>query len=88
MDEWIEIEKINNTKYRNLSKFIEEWTPIVLSYQTVKTVLERAENLQNKYNQALIEGDGVYLRSIKKKNIKIHHAITYEGWEKKENERL
>lgn len=118
LDEWLGIKKhqrysplvevqvvelASDATYRDTAKFIEAWTPVEISHQTVKTILERVGNIQGEYDQALVEGieeaahlpegkkvnffyaeaDGVYVRSIeKKKNIEIHHAITYEGWEK------
>jgi len=118
LDEWLGVEKrqrysplvevkvaelVSDATYRDTANFIEAWTPIEMSHQTVKTVLERVGNIQGEYDQALVddmkeaahlpegkkvdflyaEADGVLVRSTKKnKNIEIHHAITYEGWEK------
>lgn len=118
LDEWLGIKKsqrysplvevkvaelVSDATYRDTAKFISAWTPVEMSHQTVKTVLEKVGAIQGAYDQALVEdmeeaaylpegkkvdffyaeADGVYVRSTeKKKNIEIHHAITYEGWEK------
>lgn len=96
-------ELVSDATYRDTAKFVEAWTPVEISHQTVKTILERVGNIQGEYDHALVEdmeeaaylpegkkvdffyaeADGVYVRSTEKnKNIEIHHAITYEGWEK------
>ena len=118
LDDWLGIKKhqrysplvevqvaelVSDATYRDTAKFIEAWTPVEISHQTVKTILERVGKIQGDYDQALVddmeevaylpegkkvdffyaEADGVYVRSTEKnKNIEIHHAITYEGWEK------
>ena len=118
LDEWLGIQKhqrysplvevqvaelVSDATYRDTAKFVKAWTPVDISHQTVKTILERVGKTQGEYDQKLVEdmeesaylpegkrvdffyaeADGVYVRSTqKKKNIEIHHAITYEGWEK------
>jgi hypothetical protein len=118
LDEWLGIESYqrysplvevqvaelaSDATYRDTAKFIEAWTPVELSHQTVKSVVEKVGKIQAQYDQALVadlensavlpegrqidffyaEADGVYVRGTEKgKKIEIHHAITYEGWEK------
>ena len=96
-------ELASDATYRDTAKFIEAWTPVELSHQTVKTVVEKVGKIQAQYDQALVEdledsavlpegrqvdyfyaeADGVYVRGTEKgKKVEIHHAITYEGWER------
>lgn len=118
LDEWLGIEKYqrysplvevqvaelaSDATYRDTAKFIEAWTPVELSHQTVKTVVEKVGKIQAQYDRALVEdmeesatlpegkkldflygeADGVNVRGTEKgKKIEIHHAITYEGWDK------
>lgn len=70
LDNWLGIEKhqrysplvevqvaelVSDATYRDTAKFIEAWTPVEISHQTVKTVLERVGKIQGKYDQALVE---------------------------------
>lgn len=118
LDEWLGLKKrqrysalvevqmtelVGDATYRDTADFINTWTPVEMSHQTVKTILEKVGKIQGEYDQSLVEdleesaclpdgkqldffyaeADGVFVRSMEKgKNIEIHHAITYEGWEK------
>ena len=118
LDEWLGLKKrqrysplvevqmaelAGETTYRETAHFIKSWTPVEMSHQTVKSILEKVGNAQAKYDQALVEeleisavlpegkevqffyaeADGVFVRSTEKgKKTEVHHAITYEGWEK------
>ena len=96
-------ELVGDATYRDTADFIKAWTPVEMSHQTVKSILEKVGEIQGKYDQSLVEeleesanlpdgrkldffyavADGVFVRSTKKgKKLEIHHAITYEGWEK------
>lgn len=70
LDDWLGIEKyqrysplvevqvaelVSDATYRDTAKFIKAWTPVELSHQKVKTVLERVGKIQGEYDQALVE---------------------------------
>lgn len=70
LDEWLGIKKhqrysplvevqvaelVSDATYRDTAKFIEAWTPVEISHQTVKTILERVGKIQGKYDQALVD---------------------------------
>lgn len=48
-------ELVSDATYRDTAKFVEAWTPVEISHQTVKTILERVGNIQGEYDQALVE---------------------------------
>ena len=70
MDEWLGIKKhqrysplvevkvaelASDATYRDTAKFINTWTPVELSHQTVKTILEKVGKCQSEYDQTLVE---------------------------------
>lgn len=96
-------ELVSTATYRETANYISEWTPVEMTHQTVKSILEKVGEIQGQYDKDFVgeleeavhlpdgkkldffyaEADGVSVRSTKKKKgIEIHHAITYEGWEK------
>lgn len=41
--------------YRDTADFIKAWTPVEMSHQTVKTILEKVGKVQGEYDQSLVE---------------------------------
>lgn len=70
MDKWLGVESYqrysplvevqvaelaSDATYRDTANFIDVWTPVELSHQTVKSVIEKVGNIQAQYDQAIVE---------------------------------
>jgi Uncharacterised protein family (UPF0236). len=48
-------ELVGDATYRDTADFINTWTPVEMSHQTVKTILEKVGKIQGEYDQSLVE---------------------------------